>query len=335
MNDRKSTQTLDISTPSAVNASRADKKILAMPWLDAFLDMLVTQQNLSPHTVQAYRRDMRTWYTFMAHVGLQEWREVVFAHHGAYVDWLRGKGLSDRSVARHLASWRHFVHFLLGERILADDPWQGCRSPSYACKLPHVLTTQDMQVLLAYGQRGESPEALRVGVLLEMLYATGMRVSELISLPVFRLQPGEVPSFCIRGKGGRERFVFVTPTAQIALERYVPVRLHFSPTRSSGYLFPSYSQQGYLTRQRVGQVLKEAAVACGIDPHTVCPHGIRHAFATHLLHRGVDLVTLKQLLGHQDIATTQLYTHVQTQQWAMLLAKHHPLASGDKGHAAH
>jgi len=222
---------------------------------------------------------------------------------------------------------KNFFYFLVTENILAKDPWQGLRAPRYSMSLPQILTPDEVHRLLVYSAQDKTPEGIRLYTLLEMLYATGMRISELVSLPLIYIPQEKTPSFVIQGKGGHERYVFLTPQALKALESYLPIRLVFAPTPSSSYLFPSRSQQGYLTRQRVGQLMKELSRECGIAPEKLSPHSIRHAFATHLLHRGVDLMTLKELLGHQDISTTQIYTHVQSERWAHLLSSCHPLAN--------
>jgi integrase/recombinase XerD len=299
---------------------------VVLPYSDAFLDSLVAHQGLSRHTWQAYQRDLVAWREFMVHQGIYTVQEVTPQHHGMYIQWLEARGLGSRSIARYLTSLGQYMNFLISQGVLARHPWQGLRAPKYTQPLPRILTTTCLQRLLTYGHQENSPQAKRAGLLLELLYATGLRASELVSLPVLRLTPGHIPSFTVQGKGGHERFVFLTPSAVHALERYMPVRLTFAPTGKSAYLFPSYGHQGYITRQRLGQILKEAALSCAMDPTAISPHTLRHAFASHLLHRGVDLVTLKQLLGHQDIGTTQIYTHVQPEKWMNILIQHHPLA---------
>lgn len=292
-------------------------------WIEAFLEMLASEQGASQKTLEAYQSDLNKWMDYAHDLSLDA---IGPAHHEAYVTYLKEKNLTLRTIARHLSSLRQFFYFLVTENILKKDPWQGLRSPRYGMTIPHILTPDEVRELLLCASQDPSPEGVRLYALLEMLYATGMRISELMSLPLVHVPQDPIPSFIIQGKGGHERYVFLTPQALKALEHYLPQRLLFACTPSSPYLFPSRSKQGYLTRQRVGQLMKELATACGIAPEKVSPHSIRHAFATHLLHRGVDLATLKELLGHQDISTTQIYTHVYSQKWIHLLSSCHPLA---------
>jgi integrase/recombinase XerD len=291
-----------------------------------FLEVMVSERNLSALTVQAYKRDLEVWLSFWGNRPLDQ---VESRHRQDYIDYLKMKGLGSRSVARHLSSCQQFLRFLISEQRLARNPWSHLGSVTYTSPLPHVVSIEDIQNLLKTSSTDSSPEGIRLWTLLEMLYATGMRVSELVSLP---LLDGSKDSFMIRGKGGHERWVFLTPQALEALNRYLSVRPLFLPgtLAFNKYLFPSRSsEKGHLTRQRFGQLLQGLAERCGLS-NGVSPHGIRHAFATHLLAQGVDLITLKQLLGHQDISTTQIYTRVDAEKWSALLATHHPLGGLDK-----
>jgi integrase/recombinase XerD len=294
------------------------------PWLEPFLAMMACENGAAKNTQQAYESDMMRWFSF---VHQEKVERVQANHHALFIEFLEQIPLAARSIARVLSAVRHYFYFLSTEGVLPHDPWQGLRNPRYRAQLPQPLSVDAVACLLRYAHTDTSAEGLRLTALLELLYATGMRISELISLPTFHLSDDAAPSLRIRGKGGHERYVFFTPQARMAMNHYMLVRGSFLPPNliSSPYLFPSRGKSGYLTRQRVGQLLKGLAVGCKIDPDLVSPHGMRHAFATHLLQRGVDLITLKHLLGHQDIATTQIYTHVQTSRWADLLTQHHPL----------
>ena len=297
---------------------------LPTPWLEPFLAMIACERGAAEHTQQAYTGDMLRWFAF-AHTNTIT--AIGPEHHPQFIAFLEKIPLAQRSIARTLSAVRHYFHFLCTEGVLTQDPWQGLRNPRYHAHGPQPLSVEAVAHLLAVAHQDPSPEGLRLAALLELLYATGMRISELITLPAFEITNTSAPSLCIKGKGGHERFVFFTPQAIAALERYKGVRpLFLQGPKANTYLFPSRGAQGHLTRQRVGQLLKALAISCAIPPDTVSPHGLRHAFATHLLQRGVDLITLKQLLGHQDISTTQIYTHVQVERWADLLARHHPLA---------
>ena len=318
------------------------------PWLEPFLSMMVCENGASANTQQAYTCDMIRWYRFVqtvfgdkpvAPLDLpqspkdlstdghgQILKTIGPQHHQWFIEYLEKIPLSKRSIARNLSAVRHYFYFLSSEGIVPSDPWQGLKNPPYRAPLPQPLSVDSMAKLLAWAEKDPSPEGIRLSAILELLYATGMRISELIALPLFRLND-TAPSLRIKGKGGHERFVFFTPQSKAALDRYLAVRVCFlnSPKAQSPFLFPSRGKSGHVTRQRIGQLLKELALSCGMDPESISPHGLRHAFATHLLHRGVDLMTLKHLLGHQDISTTQIYTHVQIERWTELLAKHHPL----------
>ncbi len=293
------------------------------PWLEPFLAMIACEQAGAENTQKAYSGDMMRWFAFAQHHGVTQ---IGPEHHAQFIYYLETIPLAPRSIARALSAVRHYFYFLATEGILANDPWQGLRNPRYQTTLPKPLSVDDVAHLLRQAHKDFSPEGLRFCALLELLYATGMRISELITLPPFVIRNSAAPSLRIKGKGGHERFIFFTPQAIAALNRYQTIASTFlEGPASQKYLFPSRGRSGHLTRQRVGQLLKALAISCGLSS-TVSPHGLRHAFATHLLHRGVDLITLKQLLGHQDISTTQIYTHVQVERWVDLLTRHHPLA---------
>jgi len=294
------------------------------PWLEPFLAMMVCENGAAKNTQQAYTTDMMRWFRFAHTSHIQT---IGPEHHPMFVVFLKSIPLADRSISRNLSAVRHYFYFLSTEGIIPHDPWQGLRNPQYRAQLPQPLSVESVAVLLRQAHQDDSVEGIRLSAVLEILYATGMRISELIALPTFQLDDDSTPSLRITGKGGHERFVFFTPQAKAALDRYTVIRFSFlpSPESISPHLFPSRGKSGHLTRQRVGQLLKELAFRAGICPESVNPHGLRHAFATHLLQRGVDLVTLKHLLGHQDISTTQIYTHVQTERWTDLLTRHHPL----------
>jgi integrase/recombinase XerD len=222
--------------------------------------------------------------------------------------------------------------------VLDEDPSHGLTGPKKALRLPKTLSVAEVDALLT--RAGERPKgrsgrelvvALRFHALLELLYATGMRVTELVSLPRNVLR-GDDRVLTIKGKGGRERLVPLNNAARSALDRYLTVGSNpednVAPIKPTKFLFPSRGVEGHLTRQRFGQDLKELALAIGLDPERVSPHVLRHAFASHLLDRGADLRAVQQLLGHADISTTQIYTHVLEERLKRLVQEHHPLAKG-------
>jgi integrase/recombinase XerD len=221
---------------------------------------------------------------------------------------------------------RQLFKFLLLEGDRPDDPTAGLDSPRLGRPLPKILSEAEIAGLFAAAAAWPGEEGMRLRCLLELLYATGLRVSELVTLPLAAAQ--REPRFLlVRGKGGKERVVPLSEPACQALAAYLPSRAHFlADGRGGRWLFPSPSREGHLTRQRCGQLLKELALAAGLDPARLSPHVLRHAFASHLLDHGADLRSVQQMLGHADVATTQIYTHVLTERLSRLVASAHPLA---------
>ena len=254
----------------------------------------------------------------------------------AYLGDLTKRAYAPRTAARKLSCFRQFYHFLYDEKLRADDPAALIDSPRKGRSLPKVMSVEEVDTLLCAAHEGNTPEEVRMAAMLEVLYASGLRVSELISLKLAAVVRGkaiEHPSaadiaeyLIIKGKGGKERFVPLNPSAQQALADYTVIRPYFMAAgETSVWLFPSSSKEGYLTRQRFGQMLKELAANAGLDFRKISPHTLRHSFATHLLGGGADLRVIQELLGHSDISTTQVYTHIQNDKLAELVALHHPL----------
>jgi len=306
------------------------------PHLDAFLEMLVAERNAAVNTRAAYARDLADWLVFAATRGQTiEGADVESLR--AYFQRMHQARLSARTAARRLSALRQFYRFLMAEGRRADDPTAMLDSPRLGRSLPKVLSEAEMSRLIAACQNLEGAEGARLGALVELLYASGLRVSELVRLPLAAVLRDQ-PYLLVRGKGGKERMAPLNPPARAALNAYLQKRDAFlargktagkavKERRHSPWLFPSHGKGGHLTRQRFGQMLKDLAVAAGIAPERVSPHVLRHAFATHLLERGADLRSLQQMLGHADIATTQIYTHVAADRLKALVATHHPLAT--------
>jgi integrase/recombinase XerD len=301
--------------------------------LALFLDMLTAERGAAAHTVEAYTRDLAEFLAFLAAKGKTA-KTASADHLRAYLAGLARKGLAPTSRARKLSSIRQFFRFLLAEGIRTDDPCSAVDSPRLGRPLPKILSLAEVETLLDTAkERSEKTadgtarrRALRLYAALETLYATGLRVSELISLPRNVLTADDCV-LTIKGKGGRERLVPLNDAAREALSTHLAaVREDEAKGRGvSPWLFPSSGGQ-HLTRQRFGQELKALALAAGIEPARVSPHVLRHAFASHLLERGADLRTVQQLLGHADISTTQIYTHVIEERLRRLVEQHHPLA---------
>lgn len=293
--------------------------------IEAFLEMLVAERGVTPNTQDAYRGDLGDFADFL------ETRDRPIAEARsedvrAFLASLGRAGMAPRTVARKLSAIRQFHRFLVTEGIRADDPTAVIETPRQGRKLPKYLSEADVERLLAAARALPGAEGLRMIALLELLYATGLRVSELVGLPVSAVIRD--PRFLlVRGKGGRERMVPLSEPARAALADYREVRpKYFGRRGDSVFLFPSRGQDGHLTRQRFAQMLKELAVLAGLDPAKVSPHVLRHAFATHLLNRGADLRSVQKMLGHADISTTQIYTHVLDERLKDLVTTHHPLA---------
>lgn len=301
-----------------------------------FLDMQASERGAAKNTLDAYRRDLEHFATHIAADGLTL-TAVQPAHIAAYQQHCARSGLAATSRARRLSAIRQLFRFLVNEGLILDDPTHGLAGPRRERPLPRTLSVVEVDRLLStaraatLGTSGrELVRALRLHALLELLYATGMRVSELVSLPRGVLA-GDDRVLTITGKGGRVRMVPLNPPARAALDRYLAVGTSpedgVAPMLTTRWLFPSRSAEGYLTRQHLGLELKALAEAAGLDPEQVSPHVLRHAFASHLLDRGADLRTVQQLLGHADISTTEIYTHVLEERLKQVVFEHHPLAA--------
>jgi integrase/recombinase XerD len=307
-------------------ASRNDRpRPPASRRVEAFLEMLAAERGAAPLTLAAYRNDLDDLAGVLARRGIA----VEAADAAALHDYLAAattRRLSPRTLARRLSAIRQFFRFLVGDGSRADDPTAGIDTPRLGRPLPKILSESEVAALIAAAERRAEEEGVRLCCILEMLYATGLRVSELVALPLAAAQRD--PRFLVvRGKGGRERLVPLSDPARRALAAYLGERGRLLPPgAASRWLFPSRSAAGHLTRQRCGQLLKELALAAGIDPARLSPHVLRHAFASHLLDHGADLRSVQQMLGHADIATTQIYTHVQGERLRRLVETAHPLA---------
>ncbi|MFO0987499.1 MAG: site-specific tyrosine recombinase XerD [Alphaproteobacteria bacterium] len=295
------------------------------PRIEAFLEMLVAERGAARNTIDSYRRDLADVESFLARRdrGIEAASTTDLRD---YLAALNAGGATASTAARRLSAMRQFFRFLYSEGVRGDDPTTTIESPRRGRPLPKLLSEDEVSQLLARARAKRGPEGLRLTALLETLYATGMRVSELVSLPLSAV--ARDPRYIlVRGKGGKERLVPLSEPAREALNGYKSVRGQFCRNGvESPYLFPSRGGSGYLTRHRFAQLLKQLSIEAGIAPAKVSPHVLRHAFATHLLNRGADLRSVQQMLGHADIATTQIYTHVLDERLKSLVETHHPLA---------
>ncbi len=293
--------------------------------LDGFLEMLAAERGAAVNTLQSYRGDLRQFHAYLARRGVRP-EAATGAHVRGYLRRLADAGITPRTAARRLSALRQFYRYLLGERVREDDPTAVVDSPRQGRPLPRTLSEAEVTALLDAARRHDTPDRRRLVALLEVAYATGLRVSELVGLPLSARAHDE-RLLLVRGKGGRERLVPLNDAARAALAAYLEVRTRYLVGgASSPWLFPSRAGSGHLTRHRFAQLLKALAVEAGVDPGKVSPHVLRHAFASHLLDHGADLRSLQQMLGHADIATTQIYTHVLGRRLTRLVGRHHPLA---------
>ena len=307
----------------AAPVSQSDRRLI-----DAFLDMGTAERGLSANTRAAYGRDL---LDFAGYLGKQKAALVATQPNdvSAYLAVLERSGRGVRTAARRLSALKQFFQFLVSEGKIGADPCLLIEGPKQTQALPKVLSVQHIDRLLTLAEEraneGGAEEA-RLWCLLELLYSSGLRASEVISLPVSVAATAQ-DHFSVKGKGGRTRLVPLGRSAARALTTYMAVRSQFLPKGAeSDFLFPSRGRSGHITRQRLGQALKDLAVAASLDPNQISPHVLRHAFATHLLEGGADLRAVQAMLGHADLATTQIYTHVIDDRLVRTVNEFHPLA---------
>src|SRR3954470_5123923 len=298
--------------------------------IELFLDMLAAERGASVNTLDAYRRDLADFSADLTAAG----EDVAGADSDAlraHLGRLGKRGLAAASVARRLSAIRQLYRFLYSEGQRGDDPAAVIEGPKRGRSLPKVMSIKQVDDLLAQAREGmmaeaksEQLRAARLACLLEVLYATGLRVSELVALPETAARRDQ-RMLVIRGKGGRERLVPLNDQAKRTMTDYLALRAELKLDKSK-WLFPSFGESGHLSRQHFARELKELAAAAGLKAAQVSPHVLRHAFASHLLQNGADLRVVQTLLGHADISTTQIYTHVLEERLKSLVRDLHPLA---------
>ncbi len=297
-------------------------------YLEAFLEMLIAERGAAANTVASYRRDLADCARVLSGTKGAQTAVLDTADTAAlrrYLKRLATRGMAPRTVARRISALRMFYRFLHAEGLRADDPTSVLESPRQGRALPKILSEDEVSALLAAASRRPGPDGVRLKALVELCYATGLRASELVGLPLAAVQR-DPRVIVVRGKGDRERMVPLNEAARAAVRAYLGVRDNY--VRGDGgspYLFPGRAGRP-MTRQRFFQLLKELAGAAGIEPRRVSPHVLRHAFATHLLNNEADLRSVQKMLGHADISTTQIYTHVLDERLRQLVNERHPLA---------
>ncbi|MBO4700488.1 MAG: tyrosine recombinase [Alphaproteobacteria bacterium] len=281
-----------------------------MNYIDVFLEAMSAEKGRSQNTLSAYANDLN-------HADAALPGGLLNATESDIQSYLAGADISASSVARRASCLRSFYKFLMLEKIIKTNPTTNIELPKRAKPLPKLLTTEEIELLIS--SAGDVRTAVRLRAMLELLYASGLRVSELCGLPMTALLGDRL---LIHGKGAKERMVPVHETARNALDKWLAIR---SPQESK-YVFPSNSASGHITRDGFFKILKKCAVLSGIEPRRVTPHVLRHSFASHLLAHGANLRAIQTMLGHEDISTTQIYTHVLPEKLAQVVTEHHPLS---------
>ncbi len=299
---------------------------------------MAAERGASKHTLSAYERDLED---FLGHC--KETKQTILklkrATIEAFLSDLARRGLAPQTQARKLSAIKQFFQFLYSEKLRSDNPAINIETPRLSKPLPKVLQPNDMIALIDAASSDDSPKGLRLSAMLELMYGGGLRVSELVSLPL--VSASKQDFLLIKGKGNKERLVPLGAKAKEALSNYLKVRNVFLTSAQSAkhqaastnaFLFPYSRAKGHITRQQFGVMLKELAIKAGINPEKISPHTLRHSFATHLLEGGADLRVIQELLGHSDIATTQIYTHVAGKHLKELVEEKHPLANKKPHH---
>jgi integrase/recombinase XerD len=299
------------------------------------MEMMTVERNAANNTRISYKNDLDDFLLYC-----QKFKKNIIEAKTndirEYIIYLSNQKFDSKTIARRISALRQFFQFLFAENIIKDNPSLNIDLPKTGKTLPGVLTEQEVNNLIETSYQNSSPEGLRLTALLEILYASGMRVSELVSLKISDIQTKSndtylKPYIIVNGKGEKERLVVIHNKAIEAIQKYLKTLSEFTNKKNEKWLFPSkIAKEGHITRQYFGKLLKKIAIDSNIDPSKLSPHKIRHSFATHLLNHGADLRVIQELLGHKDIGTTQIYTHVSNDKLKSVIYKLHPLAKGKK-----
>ena len=303
---------------------------MSILWISNFLEAQAAELGAARNTQEAYGRDLKDFLSFLESRGAG----FATADRAMVEDYLvqcEAIGLATATKARRLSSIKQLYRFAFEENLRKDNPAIQVRGPRKDKRLPKSLSLQEVEQLLqtAHTMPKQRADKMRLTCLMDLLYATGMRVTELVSLPVAAVR-GNPDMILVRGKGGKERMVPLSPGARDAVILWLSLRDQDEAHTKSTFLFPSRGKQGHLTRIWFFQQIKKLALMAGVNAEKVTPHSLRHAFATHLLAGGADLRSIQTLLGHADIATTEIYTHIQYERLRELVLEHHPLAQPQK-----
>lgn len=306
-----------------------------MHYVEQFLEMALAERGIAKNTLHSYKKDLADFYEFLNSRKL-DMNSVDRNNVSDYISYLSSNNVSARSINRKLSTIKSYFNFLLSEGYSSSNPVMSVDLPKYSSKLPSVLSIEDIKILLEHCNNLGTNEGVRLNAMIHLLYASGLRVSELVSLKLVEITSGHNKAleirkaFNIKGKGNKERLIVINDQAKNALEKYLAIRNFFAkgkPIKSQQYFFTSSSTAGYMTRQNFGQILKKEALQAGLNPDSISPHILRHSFASHLLAGGADLRVIQELLGHADISTTQIYTHVQGDHLKKTMLECHPLSN--------
>ncbi len=305
----------------------------SLSYFEQFLEMMQAERAISKNSFESYSRDLKDFEEFLVKTSKNE-TSINDTDIGLYIEHLQKKSLMARSINRKISTIKTYYNFLLSDKIIDYNPVISVLLPKYNNKLPVHLSVNKIRDLLNFIETDNNPASIRLRAMIHLLYASGLRVSELVSIKLSNICSGTNQelirkSFTILGKGNKERLVVINDKAIEKLQEYLAIREYFSSNKSSKakvYFFCSSSKEGHMTRQNFAISLKKASFEAGLDSSKISPHVLRHSFATHLLEGGADLRVIQELLGHADIGTTQIYTHLQTSYLKENLEKHHPLS---------
>ena len=300
-----------------------------MEFTEQFLEMMVAERGIANNSVLSYKRDLLDFSQFLSDKKISE-LDTKTENIRDWIEYLADRGLQSRSINRKISTIKSYYEFLISEKYTNFNPCLMVDIPKYQAKLPNALSIQEIKTLLTYCEQEKGPEGVRLKAMLHLLYASGLRVSELVSIKLTDVLVNQLSKdikkvFSIVGKGNKERMVVINEQAARSLADYLAIRDGFIKKKypkSQLYLFASSAGNGHMTRQNFALLLKQAAIKAGLKPENISPHSIRHSFASHLLEGGADLRVIQELLGHADISTTQIYTHIQTHHLKQALDLH-------------
>ncbi len=303
-----------------------------MEFISQFLEMLLAERALSKNSILSYKRDLLDFRNYLAKQKLSEF-SITTENARNWIEYLAVNGLQARSINRKISTIKSYYEFLINENHTNLNPLLNVDLPKYQNQLPEILSIDEIKSLLEYCSQDNSPKSVRLNAMIHLLYASGLRVSELVSLKLSDVLTNKMSRevrkvFSVLGKGNKERIIVINEQAVNSLVKYLAVRDNFvnkTKPKNLIYLFPSSAATSYMTRQNFAILLKSAALYAGLNPEHISPHVLRHSFASHLLEGGADLRVIQDLLGHADISTTQIYTHLQTNHLKKALL-HHPLS---------